>query len=100
MVDVVICAPGPPGVDVGVGVDWPDTGQTVVYNGIRTVVTEPTGQFVTVAGHLVTVLIEVEKTVDVVMDTPVPPGVDDEIEAEIHVGVVADVDVAMLELFP
>ena len=38
----------------------------VVYNGITTVVSEPYGQFVTVAGHFVTVPVDVVYTVEVV----------------------------------
>ena len=38
---------------------WLETGQTVVDTGITTVVTEPRGQLVTDAGHLVTVPVEV-----------------------------------------
>ena len=42
----------------------------VVYNGITTVVSEPYGQFVTVAGHFVTVPVDVVYTVEVVRVSP------------------------------
>ena len=42
------------------------TGQTVVEIAMVFVVTEPTGQFVTVGGHLVIVSMEVVYTVEVV----------------------------------
>lgn len=49
--------------DDGVVVGFPplasETGQTVVYKGIVTVVTEPSGQFVTVGAQDVTVPVEV-----------------------------------------
>lgn len=54
--------PGPDGDPGGFpeGVGLLSIGQTVVYNGTTTVVTDPRGQFVTVAGHFVTVPVEVE----------------------------------------
>lgn len=48
-----------------------DTGQTVVYSGIVSVVTEPTGQFVMLLAHEVMVYVKVAKTVDVVI-SPLP----------------------------
>jgi len=44
----------------GVGISVSLTGQTVVETGMTVVVIDPTGQFVTDAGHLVTVPVEVE----------------------------------------
>lgn len=46
-----------PGGGSVVGADW--TGQIVVYKLRSSVVTEPIGQFVTVAGHFVIVWTEV-----------------------------------------
>lgn len=48
------------------GIEASDTGQIVVETGIVFVVTDPTGQFVTVAGHLVIVSTRVVYTVEVV----------------------------------
>jgi hypothetical protein len=47
-----------PGIDA-TGVGFPATGQIVVYKGMVTVVREPYGQFVTDAGHFVTVPVDV-----------------------------------------
>jgi hypothetical protein len=62
-----------PGADDADAVGFPETGQIVVYKGIVTVVTEPIGQFVTVAGHFVTVPTDVVQTVEVVIGPELPP---------------------------